>query len=179
MTLLVRKSQPASYVPANEGNDEWTTRRVTKAVSIEYDYDIVLKLPPTTEDNLLNAKLNRILDTIHKSRKILDLENDWDDDGSPGYKQSTWKRATDFLLKNTSTLSKKCSICADAPRVLPGPDGSIDLHWQVNKHDLLINIPADENQLATYYGDNNEGCIVKGTLDTSASNQWLMMWLTE
>ena len=70
-------------------------------------------------------------------------------------------------------------VSVEAPRILPGPDGSIDIHWRINGHELLVNFPADENAQATYYGDNKIGGIIKGTLNSSARNEWLMMWLAE
>ena len=46
------------------------------------------------------VEISYILDTVRESRRILEFEDDWDDEGSPAYSQSTWKRATDFLIRN-------------------------------------------------------------------------------
>ena len=123
--------------------------------------------------------IDHVLDAIRESRRILELEDDWDDEGSPGYTESTWKRATDFLLNDSLRLWQEYRIRVEVPRILPGPDGSIDIHWRVNQRELLINIPASEGELASYYGDDQADGIIKGTLKTSARNQWLMMWLAE
>ena len=121
---------------------------------------------------------DQIVAAIEESRKLLDWEDDWDEEGSPGYEEAMWQRGAGFLKDNALRLWEEYGACVEAPRVLPGPNGSIDIHWHTGDHELLINIPADRSKLAPYYGDTPTGHSVKGTLDTSAENQWLLMWLT-
>lgn len=123
--------------------------------------------------------LNDILSMIEESRKILDWMDDWDEERSPGYTEDTWRRATDFVRRNAADLWYYYGIIMDPPKVLPGPNGSIDIHWQGPNHELLINVPPDINQMATFYGDDRSGNIIKGRLNTSTRNQWLIMWLME
>ena len=134
-------------------------------------------LYPTAGKSLANKALsiNPILDAIQESKKILKLEDDWDDDGSPAYKERTWKMATDFLINNTLQLLKKLNINTQAPKILPGPNGSIDIYWKTTQQQLLINIPEEPGEPATYYGNN--GQVINGTLDIFGDNQWLLLWL--
>ena len=37
---------------------------------------------------------------IRESCRILDLEEDWDGEGSPAYSKETWRRALQFILRN-------------------------------------------------------------------------------
>ena len=101
---------------------------------------------------------------IQASRSLLDLPDNWDDEGSPAYAKSTWTRAVDFLLHNAERLWQDQGVVVSAPQILPGPDGSIDLHWRIKNHELLLNIPADPNLLADYYGDTEDGNAIKGKL---------------
>ena len=48
--------------------------------------------------------LAHIADAVEKSRRILDLPDNWDDEGSPGYSRETWERAAHFVLKNALRL---------------------------------------------------------------------------
>src|ERR1039457_4669153 len=41
--------------------------------------------------------LNHINKTIEKSKFIYDLKDDWDDEGSKGYKKETWIRSVNFI----------------------------------------------------------------------------------
>lgn len=95
---------------------------------------------------------------------MLEWGDNWDGEGSPGYTQSTLARAQDFLVANSIRLWQACRAVVDAPRVLPGPDGSIDLHWQIGDRELLLNVPADQDAPATYFGDSPMGEVVKGSL---------------
>jgi hypothetical protein len=69
----------------------------------------------------------------------------------------------------------------EAPKILPGPHGSIDLHWKMPKRELLINIPANPEEPGSYYGDDREegteNAIRGKNLDVSANNEWIFMWL--
>jgi hypothetical protein len=122
---------------------------------------------------------DEIKQAIQASKSILDLEDDWDGEGSIAYSEATWKRATDFVWKNAMALWDSCECMVSAPRITPGPSGSIDLYWETDSHELLVNIPAAEDQPATYYGERQAGEVLKGSLIPSSRNQWLMMWLTE
>lgn len=142
----------------------------------------------TAKGNLLDVeaagprewrRLQHLLTEIKESRAILDLQDDWDEEGSPGYTHSTWKLAVNFLVQNALWLWLDNGIPVEPPRILPGPDGSIDIHWQTCDHELLVNVPRDVGTPATYYGDTSAGESVKGSLDLSADNQWLLKWLTE
>jgi hypothetical protein len=122
---------------------------------------------------------DQIMAALDESRRILEWDDDWDGEGSPKYEETTWQRAADFLRSNALRLWEEYASSIEAPRVLPGPDGSIDIHWQTGDHELLVNIPADSDELATYYGDTPKGHVIKGKLDTSADNPWLLMWLAK
>ena len=116
---------------------------------------------------------------IKDSRHLLDLEDDWDGEGSPAYTEATWKRATDFLRANANKLRSLLDRQTPVPDISPGPYGSIDLHWQTQTRELLVSIPVEPEQPAGYYGDDHGKNRIKGTLDTAGRNEWLLMWLME
>ena len=116
---------------------------------------------------------------IRKSREMLEWEADWDGEGSPAYLEETWQRATNLLRSSILELWDAQRKLAPTPRVTPGPNGSIDLYWHANNYKLLINIPVDSNEMADYYGQNQYGEIIEGTLDTMTSAMWLLVWLTK
>jgi hypothetical protein len=69
--------------------------------------------------------IQRVIDA---SRSILALQEDWDDEGSPGYSESTWRRAVDFLIRQATFAQHIVGRDLPVPKILPGPKGSIDLH---------------------------------------------------
>lgn len=119
-----------------------------------------------------------LAEAIHASRSILDLEDDWDEEGSPGYKEATWNRAAEFVKDVALAFHQRSGVWVDPPRILPGPEGSIDIHWKTSKRELLINIPEHDEEPADYYGCGDPKDTIKGKLDTSLPNEWILMWLT-
>lgn len=118
-----------------------------------------------------------IEEAIASSRSILDLQDDWDEQGSPGYDESTWRRACDFLVRQASFARERVSRDLPPPRILPGPDGSIDLHWKMPRFELLVNVPKDASKPATFYGDDYGNSCVRGNLNTSEQIRGLVVWL--
>lgn len=114
---------------------------------------------------------------IENSRWILDLPDDWDDQGSPKYSFNTWKRATDFLLLQSYFAKNMMGRDLPAPKILPGPAGSLDLHWKMPSFELLVNIPSEIKKAGTFYGDNYGGLCIRGNLDTSKEVAGLIVWL--
>ena|SRR5579863_1747211 len=89
------------------------------------------------------SSLNHVADAIEKSRWMLELEDDWDGEGSPAYSTETWRRAASFLLKNALSLWQDRGARIDAPALHNGPEGSIDIYWETADRKLLINVSAN------------------------------------
>ena len=132
----------------------------------------------TNLSDLIDNLIPEIVSAIEASREILAMGHDYDGGGSVGYSETTWDRATEFLKRSAFALRIHHDTEIQAPRILHGPDGGIDFHWKTNSHELLINIPADPREPADFYGDSGPNNTIKGKLDTSAQNEWILMWLT-
>jgi len=122
----------------------------------------------------LPAELRHISQAIHTSRELLALK---DEDDLPLFDESTWTRAATFLAEHALWLFQQRKRVIAAPRISPGPNASIDLHWEAENYELLINIRADPSQPAGSYGDDKGRLNIKGTLDLSAYNEGLLSWL--
>ncbi len=115
---------------------------------------------------------------VDSSRKMLDLPDDWDGDGSPCYSEATWGRAVGFVARNALWLWQKQGLRMECPAIRKGPEGSIDLHWKSTDRELLVNIPVDDSVRAAFYGDDRQGLYIEGAIDVSIFNQGLLLWLT-
>lgn len=116
---------------------------------------------------------------IAESRTLLQLQHDWDGEGSEPINEDTWKRAVDFLQKQATLVRSRSGLEIDAPDILPGPDASIDLHWDRKDFELLVNIPADPKKMAGFYGDDRGVIRQKGTFDPSRLNEALLAWFVK
>lgn len=131
-----------------------------------------------TRESPISAQLSEVLSASHR---ILDLRENWDGEGSPAYSETTLKRAIDFLTSSASRYWRDHQKKLTAPRILPGPDGNIDIHWKTPQRELLISIPASLSEPASYYGDDKddgtENAIRGRKLDVSTYNEWIIAWL--
>lgn len=107
------------------------------------------------------ANFGDIVAAIRASRDMLEWEDNWDDEGSPGYDESTWNRASNFITQNATRLWREKGVSIMAPTIFPGPQGSLDIRWRTNNRELYVNIPADVTESATYYGYSESGEITK------------------
>jgi hypothetical protein len=117
-----------------------------------------------------------IWDAIESSKYILELENDWDGEGGQTYSEETWKRATGLLSRYATQMWQVFGRLMDAPKILPGPDGSIDIHWKSANSEMLVNLPADPSELASFYGDDYGSARIKGSFDPDILNLGLLSW---
>ncbi len=123
------------------------------------------------------ANAPQVHEVIESSRWILDLEDDWDQQGSSKYSESTWQRACDFLIQQATLARQVLGKELPAPRILPGPEGSIDVHWKLPRFEVLVNIPNDSSKPATFYGDDYGDLCVRGNLNPSEPIPGLVVWL--
>ena len=162
---LTRGLTPSLRQKSNSNLPQYDISRVTA--------DPTAYTRPTTE-----RISTRLADAIRAAGYILDLADDWDEEGSSRFSAATWERATNFVKQIALSYRQSAGIWIDPPRILPGPKGSIDIHWKTSKRELLINIPEDDKLPADYYGSGSATDIIKGKLETSAKNEWILAWLT-
>lgn len=128
----------------------------------------------------LREALRRVRDAAAASQEFLKLPPNWDGEGAVAISEATWQRAADFVLRISTELCDRFQAPPSVPDISPVPDGSVDLDWRFNGHELIVNVPAEAKATAGYYGDDGTGeRSIKGKLDPNAVNQWLLFWLTE
>jgi hypothetical protein len=130
-------------------------------------------------DPSLPSELDHIEEAIRNSRWVLAIELDDDAGVTERYSEATLDRAGEFLRRHALWLWSNHGVVIDAPRLEPGPNGSIDIHWKTGRYELLVNIRSDPSARAGFYGDDYGTISIKGTLDPSACNKGVLMWLTD
>ena len=114
---------------------------------------------------------------INKSRWILDLVPDWNDEGALIVSKQTWKRASLFLWRHIQEVFDSTGKMLDIPNITPNPDGGIGYYWKTARYELLINIPPTPEDLVGYYGDDKDWANrVKGKTSQSVVDIKLISW---
>ncbi len=136
------------------------TVKITKTYSIE-----------------LSLKLIDLSQEIENSKYILKLKENWDDNGTQGYKEATFIQTIEFLVKYAEWILKEKAIIIDVPFIQPSTDGGIDLYWKKDKYDLLVSIPAHPNRIAKFYGDDKGDIKINGEFPINLDNQGIFLCL--
>ena len=83
---------------------------------------------------------------------IMNLPDNWDGNDAPSFNEKTLERVFS-LLKNILDKLWNEMIKISIPLIQPVSDGSIDINWETDKFELLINIPEEQNELINLYGE--------------------------
>lgn len=123
------------------------------------------------EDIKLNNRqaIDKVVDAAEE--RILALEEDWDGQGSPAFEKQTLDAIRNFLFELVD--ESKLSV-AKQVWIAPFSGGSIDLQWQTDPFDLLINFCADGN--VTYYGKDTYGHSIRG--DSHPKPGYISCWMS-
>jgi hypothetical protein len=126
-------------------------------------------------------ELSPIIEAIENSKVIFNRHPDPSDDLALLCSQETWQRATKLLIDHALVIWEKAKVAIRPPAISAGPDGSVDLYWTAAPYGLLLNVPADSQQPATYFGDdstNPDSNHTSGKLDrTKPIDIGVLMWL--
>ncbi len=127
---------------------------------------------------ILDRNLDKIYDCIINSKKILQLKDDWDDEGALACNKITYNRAIELLLKYTLHLFETYNLIIEEPEINLVKDGSIDLEWRNNSSILLFNILNKPERDIHYYGEDFKSkTIIKGFIDYDHINNDLAYWM--
>lgn len=122
--------------------------------------------------------LKNIYDVIQESYILLNLKDDWDDDGAVKVNELTFNRAIEFLIIYSKYVLEIFDTRIKAPVISAGRDGSIDLSWTTDNVELLITTLNTQNFNIHYYGDDgNNNTIIKGFLNSLTVNPDLSYWM--
>lgn len=135
-----------------------------------------LIIPESHARAIGEARLEPIFLAIEEANKLLDFRDPEDETYVP-VSGETLSRASKFLISYAAEMLNKYQVAIPAPRILPGPNGTIDLHWKTPQKELLINIPSNDEAVVSFYGDDYGQMCIKGTLPLSAPGYGIMLWL--
>jgi hypothetical protein len=89
---------------------------------------------------------------------MLDLADDWDGEGTPGYEEATWRRAVGIVVNSaTAFVEVHPDEIPPVPTFMPGEDGSVDILWDTeNRRLMMIVPPSDEGPPALHGFDRSD-----------------------
>jgi hypothetical protein len=123
-------------------------------------------------------KLKHIELSINNAQSILNLSDNWDDDGAFKVPKNVHNSAILFLKKYALFLLNDLKTVISAPDINPVKDGSIDLEWHTPNARMLINV--NNSGKIGYYGDNFDDLnSIKGKVADDSVQTFLAVWMTK
>jgi hypothetical protein len=119
----------------------------------------------------------RLQETMEVRRRRYEELAEGDED-VPGFDESAWERATEFVRRNAEQVHALWKRNVDAPALFPTSDGGIDIEWVCRGRKLAVHIPEDPGTPGSFYGKNPSGTTTQGTFHLSDDNTHLLVWLT-
>jgi hypothetical protein len=137
--------------------------------------DVVKSISLSTR---IPQKLKHIELSINNAQSILNLAENWDDEGALKVSKNVHSSAILFLKKYALFLLNDLKTVISAPDINPVKDGSIDLEWHTPNARMLINV--NNSGKIGYYGDNfNDLNSIKGKVAADSVQTFLAVWMTK
>jgi hypothetical protein len=129
----------------------------------------------TNEESIsVSSELNPLIEAVEESKYILELPDNWDEEGSESYSKEVWVKAVKFLIRHAEWVLEQTGKPIVTPKILHGPDGSIDIYWKKPEFYLLINIPKEDGSLATFYVNNYKELKIEGQFNPIETLHYLL-----
>lgn len=142
--------------------DEWIRPRKASAL-----VEVLLWSAEQPQLKRVQSTSSELEQAIEKSRWILALAPDWDDDGAKPISEACWAAATALLRRTSESVKRRQGLELIPPVISPCADGSLDLLWRNGAFKLLVNIqPAGESDLYGEFGSTS----VRGSFDAGVQD---------
>ncbi len=184
----VEEAPEASYSPwliddAVEQHDfireSWLERWVWHSQSRSF-HDYLGSRTPRAVEQAFDAVWEPVSQAIRDAKRLIELSDNWDGEGSPGFSTMTLARATNLVRDTVLYLWTTAHIQLSPPEFLPTSDGSIDIEWYVGDKELVLRIPVDPNERVAFYGKSSSDFSIRGTFSEQSSDRsWLLSWVRE
>lgn len=110
-----------------------------------------------------------IMRSLREAGWILDLDDDWDGEGSPGYAPATWDQVERFLKRLERESRRYLGREMPAPAIDPADQGSIDLFWEMEDRRLLVNVPHGTDEPISFFAQDQTGFTMSGEIPRAGS----------
>lgn len=116
--------------------------------------------------------------TLEAARKILSLPGDFDGYGTVPFTEETWQRSYKFLRRMLVQLREGFDVDLEPPMVSIGENSSVEFYWSTPTFELLVTIPNDVKERASFLGRNlKRGARIVDTFDPASYHPGLVAWI--
>lgn len=115
---------------------------------------------------------------IEKSKWILDLQDNWDDEGASGFSEESFTDVVKFLRSLSRTMFLEYNIRIPMPTIGPSANSAFSIRWKTDSFILIVLFRKD--RVFEFYGDQLISGInmLKGEFEYEKfiDNKGFMLW---
>lgn len=100
----------------------------------------------------LPNKLSHIANAIIESEYILNLQENWDEEGANATNVKTYKKSILFLINYSKYILNEYKQILKEPHIDITRDGSVSIMWDTEIASFLIIFKKNDNEYAYFYG---------------------------
>lgn len=104
----------------------------------------------------LDQKLHHIVEQINEAKEILDYEEGWDGECALPTDNQTFVNAARFVMDYAQVVFENYDELLTTPYIDILKDGSVSVHWESERAQLLIIFKKNNKDLAYYYARKKE-----------------------
>lgn len=138
----------------------WSATRVETAIISKFQSSEVLKLSDEFSIELPH-NLQHLKNPILLSSYIIELKEDWDDNGGQPYSIDIYKVSINFILNFGTWVTDNFSFPFSLPKIYHGPNGSIDILFNYRNSKIFFNI-ADDGKTGYFYANSGQEQVSEG-----------------
>lgn len=127
-------------------------------------------------ESLWTDPIQEVEELLASASWIRDLDQDWDGEGAVAVSGDTWETMA-TLLRNQCVLALESARHLKLPTISPAQEGSLDLYWPGNTRRLLLNVPVPAKGRPTFYGEDDSGDVISGTMAGANTDIDLTFWI--
>ncbi len=135
--------------------------------------------PIVVHGHIIHEELAPLAERIERSRQILDISPDDDEDGV-GYAEATWSRAVALVASLSNQYWDSKRRVPPIPAISDGPSGSIDIVWRQGTRQLMANVSPEPSEPTTLFGNDTtvDDSAIRWSIRPEEQADWLLVWLT-
>lgn len=133
---------------------DWVIPQTYDWKEIRSQFNIDFEILNYIKTSIKSDNQKNLEDILNESISyIRNLPQDWDDDNAPKFKEETIRRTSE-LVREICHQIWEAEIEIPPPKIQHTSNGSIDINWESEKFELLINIPDDIDKSVNFFGEH-------------------------
>ena len=133
--------------------------------------------PRATNPDALQNPLGEIEEKLKRTKeRILQKKDNRARGGTPRVSEDTWNSA-ELLLRRTASHLLHYNLVLPEPAITSNDEGGVSFYWKETTYQLSVEVSADPEEPAYFYGDDYGKNTTEGTIGIEQDLSEIILWL--